>query len=189
MELHGLPRRQSALLVCSGGFRSSLVRPIVEALYRIRPDFRLLAPALSTGDAMFKKWCILLPPGTKRSAGAGNYRPLRQAVSWLNGGGLLVVFPAGDLSERSNETVLSMEPRWSDAIARLAILTGSLAIPTLAVGNADGEASIHLGKPICSVTLMSMPSLRAATEHIRVCAARIDPAPLSRVRLVPRWSA
>jgi hypothetical protein len=189
MKLQGLPRERPALLVCDREFRLPVAQSIIETLRAIRPDFRILAPAPTVRDAMFNQWCIFLHTVAQRGAAAGNYQPLRRAVSWLKEGGLLVVFPAGEFSQWAGDNMFSIGPRWSDTCARLAILTGALTIPMAPIENAAGAASVHFGKPIGATTLKAMAALRDATEYVRVCAERIDPMRPRRERLVPRLAA
>ena len=190
MDVPGLPRERPAILVCGQELRGQTASCVISALRAARADFRVLMPAPATGDARFDKWCIFVNTAAKPGVTGGNYRPLRKAISWLRTGGLLVTFPAVEFSQWANDNMFSVGRRWSEATARLAVLTGSLTVPTFVGEKRDGGvARIRFGKPICSVTLMAMPSLRDATEYLRICAERIDPAPPRRERLVPRLSA
>src|SRR5579864_1955566 len=66
-------------------------------LTRVRPDVKVLTDFLLGDVPELQQHCIFVDPfHTDRSA-ESNRRALRQALSWLEGGGMLAVFPAGEV--------------------------------------------------------------------------------------------
>ena len=188
-EATALPDDGPALLVCGREFHLTAVQFLIRALSGVRAELRVLAPALPTADAALTELCIVVSAKAKRAAAAQNYRPLQQAVSWLAGGGVLLAFPAGEASNRTDDSMLSNGPRWSDTSARLAMLTGAPVVPVVPFEDPSGSPAVRLGPLISAATLEEMPTLRDATEYIRVRTERIDPMRPNRDRLVPRLAA
>lgn len=89
---------------------------IAHLLRSIRPDCKLLVNEMlgcfSELDEIFIKVNVF--GGTKQNA-----RPIKEALSWLKAGGLLFIFPAGEVSSiRLSERRVS-DPPWSPSVARI----------------------------------------------------------------------
>jgi putative hemolysin len=68
------------------------------------------------------------PFGTETSA-RENLRPLREAIRWVQGGGMLAVFPAGEVAHAGLRTREVTEPEWSTTVARIARKAGAPVLP------------------------------------------------------------
>src|SRR5271156_4005745 len=71
---------------------------LATVLGRVRPDVRVLTNHLLSGIPELQEHCIFVDPFGGNDAVARNRRSLRQAIAWLNSGGALVMFPAGEVS-------------------------------------------------------------------------------------------
>jgi putative hemolysin len=67
-------------------------------LPRIRQDVKLMTNYLLAGLPEIEDKCIFVDPFNGPGSLAINQRALRQAIRWLKSGGLLVMFPAGEVS-------------------------------------------------------------------------------------------
>ena len=96
---------------------------------RRRRDLKILVnPELAALDGIGSLMIPVDPfggPQAKRANVAG----MRKAVRWLEGGGALLIFPAGEVSHLSLRTLSISDPPWSTTIARLIRLCGAPVVP------------------------------------------------------------
>ena len=68
---------------------------LVSILKRVRADVKVMANWLLSGIEELRQLMIFVDPFNRTGAVYRNIGPLRDAMSWLETGGMLVVFPAG----------------------------------------------------------------------------------------------
>jgi len=107
---------------------------LAHALKRVRPDVKLFANFLLARIPELRDHFIFVDPFARPGATAANTKALRSALSWLGQGGLLVVFPAGEVSALSLKTRRIADPTWSPAIARIARRAGAPVLPVYVPG-------------------------------------------------------
>lgn len=103
-------------------------------LSKVRQDIRILANQYL---GLFSELQPILfqvdPFGNKRSV-RSNARSLRNAVSWVKNGGLLLTFPAGEVSHFSMSKREITDPPWHNTIGKLVQLTKSPVLPVFFYG-------------------------------------------------------
>jgi putative hemolysin len=67
-------------------------------LTRVRPDVKILTNFLLGDVPELHRDCIFVDPFQTALSAGSNRRALRKAFSWLQTGGMLAIFPAGDVS-------------------------------------------------------------------------------------------
>ncbi|MGC1644565.1 MAG: GNAT family N-acyltransferase [Candidatus Sulfotelmatobacter sp.] len=98
-------------------------------LTRVRRDVKVLTNFLLADVPELQKHCIFVDPfRTDRSAEA-NRRALREALDWLQQGGMLAMFPSGEVSHWQMPAAQIVDPAWNDAAVRLLRRTGATALP------------------------------------------------------------
>jgi putative hemolysin len=70
-------------------------------LTRVRPDVKVIANSLLGDIPGMERHCIFVNPFHTGRSAAVNRCALREAASWLKQGGMLAVFPAGEVSHLS----------------------------------------------------------------------------------------
>jgi putative hemolysin len=104
-------------------------------LTRVRRDVKVLTNFLLADVPELQKHCIFVDPfRTDRSAEA-NRRALREALDWLQQGGMLAMFPSGEVSHWQMPAAQIVDPAWNDAAVRLLRRTGATALPIYFCGN------------------------------------------------------
>jgi len=171
-----------AILVSGQEFAVRNVLPIVGALSRIRTDFKLLAAAGWDRVPGLSDRCIFLDVLNSSGATRAWYSGLRQAVSYLRSGGLLVVFPGEESSQNP-----ALSARWKCALARLITGTGSVTLPVAVNQNGDGTRFMQIGGPIAAAELAGMTA-RQFAAGARSSRSQTLPARIRTDRLVPRIS-
>jgi hypothetical protein len=77
---------------------------------------------------------ILVNPFETPTAQAENRSPPRAALDWLAGGGLLSVFPAGEVAHLNWKEHSVTDPQWKTSAARLALHTRCAVVPAFFEG-------------------------------------------------------
>jgi putative hemolysin len=122
-------------------------------LTRLRSDVKVLSNSLLADVPELRQHCIFVDPiHTDRSIEA-NRKPLREALAWLQQGSMLVVFPAGEVSQWQMPDAQVADPAWNHTAVRLIRRTGATALPVYFCGH-NGVGFQILG--------MINPKLRAA---------------------------
>jgi putative hemolysin len=122
-------------------------------LTRVRPDVKVMTNYLLRGVPELAQHCIFVDPFQTREGFNTNRRALREAMGWLQSGGMLAVFPAGEVSHWQFSQADIVDPQWNDAAARLIRKTRASALPVYFCGR--NSVSFHL-------LGMIHPGLRAA---------------------------
>jgi putative hemolysin len=121
-------------------------------LTRVRPDVKVMTNYLLSDVPELAQHCISVNPFqnepflTDRAASARsidvNRRALREALSWLQKGGMLAIFPAGEVSTWQFPHAQIADPVWNDTAVRLIRRTGASALPVYFCGR--NSMSFHL---------------------------------------------
>ncbi len=112
-------------------------------LTRVRPDVKVMTNYLLRDVPELARHCIFVDPfQTGPSSIDVNRNAVREALAWLRGGGMLAVFPAGEVSHWQFPQAQIADPMWSDTAARLIRRTGAAALPIYFCGR--NSMSFHL---------------------------------------------
>ena len=104
-------------------------------LTRVRPDVKVLTNFLLSDVLELQKHCIFVDPFQTDRSLESNRRGLREAFTWLQKGGMLAVFPAGEVSHWQMPAAQIVDPEWNDAAVRLTRKTGAAALPVYLCGH------------------------------------------------------
>ncbi len=109
---------------------------ILGALLRsVRPDVKLMANFLLKAVPDLHESMIFVDPFDREESARVNLKPLKESVRWLKSGGVLGVFPAGEVSHIDLRRGGIRDPEWSTTIARLIRMTQSPALPVFFKGS------------------------------------------------------
>jgi putative hemolysin len=116
-------------------------------LTRVRPDVKVMTNYLLRGVPELAQHCIFVDPFQgNRAVNAHsinvNQRAIRAALGWLQKGGMLAIFPAGEVSTCNFLNAQIADPVWNDTAARLIRRTGAAALPVYFCGR--NSMSFHL---------------------------------------------
>jgi putative hemolysin len=108
----------------------------------VRPDVKIMANHLLSALPETNDLCIFVDPYGSESAARANHKGLKNAIAWLKQGGLLTVFPAGEVSQWNLKERSITDPEWSRSVARLIRITGATVLPIYLLG--ANSALFHL---------------------------------------------
>lgn len=133
-DLARIPQTGAALVVANHPFGILDGAVLGALLPRIRPDVKILTNYMVGAIEELAELCIYLDPFDRPSAHRVNICGLRQAMAHLKSGGLLAVFPAGEVSHWQFRHGEVTDPEWSPTAVRLARLSGAPVVPVMFAG-------------------------------------------------------
>jgi|SRR5579864_2703121 len=163
-------------------------------LTRARPDVKILTNYFLADIPELSDHCIFVDPFHTDRSIESNRRAVRQAMSWLHQGGMLAMFPAGEVSHWQMPAAHIADPEWNDTAARLIRRTGASALPIFFCGRnslgfqllsmvhpklrtafllqeflqQEGKTvEVRVGSPIESDAIANLPGDREVTEYLR----------------------
>jgi len=163
-------------------------------LSRIRPDVKVLTNFMLSGIPELHEYCIFVDPFGSAGSVTRNRRSVRQALEWLSGGGMLAMFPSGEVSHFRLRDMSIADPEWNSMAARLVRLTGAVAVPVFLPGSnsatfqalgvlhpqlrtqrllseflqqTDRKVEVRIGSKITAETLRNAGSDRDAASYLR----------------------
>jgi len=163
-------------------------------LERVRADIRTMANHLLAAMPEIRERMIMVDPFDRPDSARRNLAGLRAALEWLHGGGMLVMFPAGEVSHIDFSRRGITDPEWSDSAVRLAAKSGAPILPVRFTGNNSAlfhmlglvhptlrtamlphefwnkrgrTVSMRIGQPVDQELLSRFDNERAATAFVR----------------------
>jgi len=100
----------------------------------VRPDVKVMANHLLAAMPETNGLCIFVDPYGGERAARANHKGLKDAIAWLKQGGLLAVFPAGEVSHLNLKERAITDPEWNHSVARLIRITGATVLPVYFLG-------------------------------------------------------
>lgn len=104
-------------------------------LTRVRPDVKVLTNFLLSDVPELRQHCIFVDPFQTDRSAESNRRALREALSWLQQGGMLAMFPAGEVSHWQMPAAQIADPAWNETAVRLLRRTAATALPIYFCGH------------------------------------------------------
>jgi putative hemolysin len=157
---------------------------LADLLMRVRPDVRILTNQLLGALPELASICFFIDPFEKPESRIANGRALKQAIAHLRSGGLLLLFPAGEVSHFDLKKRAICDPEWNRTAARLIRMTRAKSLPVL-INEANGIPFQMLGMVHPRLRTAALPAemlnKRGKSIDIRI-GGTIDPA---RIEAIP----
>jgi len=118
-DLHQIPRSGPVVIVANHPFGILEGAVLATVLARVRPDVRFLANDLLSVIPEIRDLLIPVDAMAGGSAAQRNAASWRKAIEFLQGGGCLVVFPAGAVSHFQASQWAVTDSKWHTAVARV----------------------------------------------------------------------
>jgi putative hemolysin len=134
-DTSGIPAQGSAIIVANHPFGALEGLILAHILLGIRSDVRILANELLGRVPELKELFIEVDVFGGAQANRKNVAPMKKAIRWVNEGGLLLVFPAGEVSHFQFLERKITDPKWSKTVGRMVRSTQAPVIPVHIQGN------------------------------------------------------
>jgi putative hemolysin len=128
-DLKRIPKQGPVVVVANHPFGGVEGLILASLLTSVRPDVKLMANFLLERVPDLRDNCIFVDPYDRAGSVAANFKPLREALAWLAGGGMLAVFPAGGVSHVRLGKGAVTDPPWSESVARIIRRTDAAVLP------------------------------------------------------------
>ncbi len=133
-DLVRIPKEGGAVVVANHPFGGLEGIALLSLLSSIRPDVRILANSLLHCIPQFREQFFFVDPFGRSESARTNIRGIKGAIGWVESGGLLVVFPAGEVSHLDISSGRVADLEWSPSIARIIRRAKVPAIPIYCAG-------------------------------------------------------
>jgi putative hemolysin len=130
-DLSRIPKSGPVVVVANHPFGGIEGVALARALTWLRPDVKLLANFLLGRIPEIRQFFFFVDPFARQGSARAhaNAKSLRAAMSWLADGGLLAVFPAGEVASFDLKSLRITEAAWNPTVAGLARRSGAAAVP------------------------------------------------------------
>jgi putative hemolysin len=147
----------------------------------LRDDVRILANFHLSRIPELKPLFFSIDPFGGRAAARRNTNGLRQALRWVKGGGLLFMYPAGEVAHLDVRSGAISDPAWSPLVARLIRLAQAPVLPVYFAGrNSLPFQLAGLLHPRLRTLLLVRELFNK--RHQRVPVRISDPIPFARLQ-------
>lgn len=133
-DLDRIPKKGPVVAVANHPYGMLDGAVLAVVLARVRPDVKVMTNFLLEGVPELEQYCIFADPLNTPLSQQRNRRALKQALAWLQQGGMLAIFPAGEVSHWQMPQGAVADPRWNQTAARLIRKTGASALPVYFCG-------------------------------------------------------
>lgn len=141
-ETVSIPEQGATLVVANHPFGGLEGIIMTHLLLQIRSDVKIMANGFLQRIPELSDIFLGVNPYEGKSATQQNIGPMREAIRWLKQGGMLVMFPAGDVSRLQLNRFRISDNHWHVTVARLLKLTQATTIPMYFDGR--NSLSFHL---------------------------------------------
>jgi putative hemolysin len=179
MDLDRIPEKGSLVVVANHPFGILDPLCLIEILLRKRSDVKIITNQMLASIPEIEPICIFVDPFGGADAARSNMRGMKEAIRWLQNGGLVAVFPAGEVSSLTMPRLRIEEKRWTNHLARLVRVGKAATLPIFFHGT--NSALFHLGGLVHPVLRTAMiPREMINKRGIRQQVVIGNPIPYSR---------
>lgn len=157
-----------------GGIEGLILLSILQS---VRPDVRVMANYMLHQVPELRTSFIFVDPFGRPGSPQTNSRPLRESLRWLRQGGMLGVFPSGEVARLDLRARAVMEPAWSETVAGLVRATGAAVLPIFFSGG---------NSPLFHALGLLHPRLRTAMLPRQLCNKRNRALPVHIGHVIPK---
>jgi len=164
--LSRIPKTGPVVAVCNHPFGVLEGLMLAKAIREVRPDIRIMANGLLGMIPEMKDILIQVDPFGRDDSAKKNIAGLKASMKWLREGGLLVIFPAGEVSSLHVRKARVADPQWSPMVGRIIRKTGASALPVFFEGRNSGVfQTLGLIHPSLRTVLLPNENLKHAMKH------------------------
>jgi len=148
-DLERVPAAGAVIAVCNHPFGAVEGIVLAAALGQRRGDLRIIANHLLRRVPELGELILPVDVFGGIAAARTNAASYRQARAWLAGGGVVAIFPAGEVAHLHAQRWLVTDPPWQRGVARLVRRSGAAVVPVYFPGANgsffQGAGLIHPG--------------------------------------------
>lgn len=134
-DVANIPNRGPLVVVANhpyGGIEGVILAALLRS---IRSDVKVMANQVLYSFPGLRKSLIPVDPFGSQASARYNIRGLKAAIGWVREGGVLAVFPAGEVAHVDMNQWAITDPAWHQAVAAIIRRASAAAIPVFFAGN------------------------------------------------------
>ena len=167
-EIDLIPKEGPTIIVCNHPYGGLDGLILYNLLKQVRPDFQIMANNVLKLFPELRDHIVFVNAFTDKNT--ENLKPLKNCLKHLKRGGLLAIFPAGEVSHYAPKKNKITDGEWNDCVARLAQLSKAKVVPVhFSGGNSllfQAAGFIH---PVLRTMLLPRQMLKKDRKiHIRI---------------------
>jgi len=194
-DLKRIPKSGPVVVTANHPFGGLEGIVLAMVLRSVRPDVKLMANHLLAMIPEMREHVIAVDPFGGPNSTRNNIRALKECILWLRKGGLLGIFPAGEVSSLNLKKRAILDPEWKPFTGRLIRAAKAAALPVYFKG-ANGplfhlmglvhprvrtvllprellnkqrrSVDLCIGSPIAHEKLISLQSDEQRTQYLRL---------------------
>lgn len=128
-DLERIPKDGSVVVTANhpfGGIEGIILASIMKS---VRPDVKVMANYMLERIPESRDLFLFVDPFGGKDSARANLAALKKTISFVNDGGMLGMFPAGEVSHLQMQKRKITDPEWSNTVARIIRKTGASALP------------------------------------------------------------
>ncbi|BCS90064.1 lysophospholipid acyltransferase family protein [Pseudodesulfovibrio sediminis] len=160
-----IPKTGPLVAVCNHPFGVLEGLLLVKALREVRSDIKIMANFMLGKIPEMDELLIEVDPFGKEESAKKNIAGLKKSMRWIKDGGMLIVFPAGEVSSLKVKKAMVSDPIWSPMIGRIIRKTGASVLPVFFDGRNSGLfQTLGLIHPRLRTVLLPHENLKHAAK-------------------------
>jgi len=168
-HLENIPATGATIVVSNHPFGAIEGMLMADLLLQRRNDVRIMANGILKRIPELQDIFLGVNPYGHREAKYQNVSAMREALRWLKQGGLIFVFPAGDVSSIRLKKLAITDGEWDSSIARLAVMTEANVVPMHIAGyNSPAFYLAGMLHPILKTLMLPRQLINKQNSTIRL---------------------
>jgi putative hemolysin len=166
-DLSAIPAKGPTIVIANHPFGGVDGIVLSSILCTVRKDVRILANHFLGKIPKMRPLLFMVDPFGTKSSIRKNGTTLKEAVRWVKNGGMLMVFPAGEVSHFRWQTKKLEDPKWEKTVARLVRWTQAKVVPVyFKGGNSMVFQLAGLIHPVLRTLLLPREMVKKQSTHI-----------------------
>lgn len=128
-DLKKIPAEGPLMVVANHPFGIIEGLLLIRAIRSVRPDVRIMANGLLNIIPEMREYVIPVDPFGNRDSWTKNLSGLKEAIRHIKGGGVMGVFPAGEVASLRLRKRMVADPEWSPTVAGIIRKTKASVLP------------------------------------------------------------
>jgi putative hemolysin len=179
-DMRAIPQKGPTVVIANHPFGGIDGVFLASILCSVRTDVKILANYFLGRIPEMRPLFFMVDPFGQKSAINKNRTALKKAVRWVRSGGLLMVFPAGEVSHFRWKTQKIEDPEWDARVARLIRWTRAKVVPVYFKGrNSLTFQTAGVIHPILRTLMLPREMLKKQSTHIHLKIG--SPIPYRRI--------
>lgn len=175
-DLGAIPHSGPAVVVANHPFGGIDGLILISVLSRVRRDFKILANYFLGAIPDLEPVFFLVDPFGRKTSPAKNMAVIKQVIKWVKQGGMLVVFPAGEVSHLTWRSSKVQDPAWNDTAVRLVQSTKAPVVPVYFEGrNSKLFQAAGLVHPLLRTLMLPRELLKKRSSKIKLKIGSVIP--------------